>query len=322
MSVALSVVFTGLCALVTNGDRGPAQVLLVDAQGVGEVGGVILPRHAPTLVASLGSLANADTSSPSRVVVAAASSASRAPDGSVDQIGIWDLTGSEVRIRVAGDELPGLRVFRPSPGASSWPAPPRAADDPGSWRDIRFLADMTSLADDGRVDPSLLSADGDAAAALPASVAARVYLDSGRVEAGLPTLREFRNRLFEFRAAGGPPMARQALTDAIRWSLDDVAGPVVVEIIPIAGGPAKRLVFAASPEPHAVFVSNLPVEDDQHHAHAASDEQAAALHFGAYYRLLRNAPKDQPAPRVAPVEEERGTGLVGTRFCPPVWFNH
>ncbi len=70
MGIGMSIVFTGLCALVTDADRGSAQVLLVDAQGIGEVGGVVLPEHTPTLVVGLDSLANAETSRPSRVVAA------------------------------------------------------------------------------------------------------------------------------------------------------------------------------------------------------------------------------------------------------------
>ena len=70
MSVAVSIVFTGLCALVTDGGRRPAQVLLVDAKAVGEVRGVTLPEHAPTLVAALSTLANPEASGPTRVVTA------------------------------------------------------------------------------------------------------------------------------------------------------------------------------------------------------------------------------------------------------------
>ena len=66
MGIGMSIVFTGLCALVTDADRGSAQVLLVNAQGIGEVGGVVLPEHAPTLVVGLDSLANAETSRPTR----------------------------------------------------------------------------------------------------------------------------------------------------------------------------------------------------------------------------------------------------------------
>src|SRR5512143_1308404 len=123
MSAALSVVFTGLCALVTGANDRSGQVLLVDARGIGEVGGVVLPEHAPTLVTSLRNLANAATSDPSRVVAASPARGSAlsgtGPTGpSVDQIGIWDLRGSEVRIRVQGREARGLEVFRPSRGAS------------------------------------------------------------------------------------------------------------------------------------------------------------------------------------------------------------
>ena len=70
MSAAVSIVFTGLCALVAGGEGRSAQVLLADAKGVGEIGGIALPEHAPTLVVSLSALANAETSGPSRVVTA------------------------------------------------------------------------------------------------------------------------------------------------------------------------------------------------------------------------------------------------------------
>ena len=64
MSVALSIAFTGLCALVGDGNGGRGEILLVDAVGVGVVRGVRLPEHAPTLVVSLGDLANPDSSRP------------------------------------------------------------------------------------------------------------------------------------------------------------------------------------------------------------------------------------------------------------------
>ena len=36
MSIALSIAFTGLCALIGDGDGRPGQVLLLDAKGVGQ----------------------------------------------------------------------------------------------------------------------------------------------------------------------------------------------------------------------------------------------------------------------------------------------
>ena len=68
MGIGLSIVFSGLCALVTDGGNGPGQVVLVDARSLGEVGGVTLPAHAPTLVLELGSLVNPEASQPERVV--------------------------------------------------------------------------------------------------------------------------------------------------------------------------------------------------------------------------------------------------------------
>ena len=329
MGVAVTVVFTGLCALVTGGDRAPGQVLLVDAKGVGPVGGVELPQHAPTLLVSLASLANAATSNPTRVVVAwpdGAAAAGATPDGGaaapVNQVGLWDLAGSEVRVRVQGEEGTGLRLFRPSDGTSSWPEPPKNVHDAGSWRDLRYLADMGALAADGRIDPALVGTGDAAGGSLPPAVAARIYLDGGRLEAGIPSLATSGDAVFEFRDGRRAPRLRQALTDTMRWSLESDAAAVVVEIIPVAGGPVKRLVLKPGATPHSLFVSNLPAENTATHAqHAVSDEEMAALHFGVYYELLGSKPTERPLPRLRrePLPRQ-GTGFMGGMFCPPAVF--
>jgi hypothetical protein len=311
----MSIVFTGLCALVTDGDRTPAEVLLVDAQGVGRVNGVLLPDHSPTLVVSLSSLANAETSNPSRVVAG-----SQGGGTSVEQFGLWDLTGSEVRIRVQGAASPALQLFRPTDGSSSWPDPPRDRDDAGAWRDLRFVADMKALAGDGQIDPALVSRDG-LVASLPRAVAARIRLEGGRLEAGLPSQETYRDDVFAFGANGMRPRLKQAVTDTIRWSLDSDASAVVIEISPVAGGSTRRLVLAPGTRLHTLFVSNLPTENvhpDAHHS--VTSEQMAALHFGVYYELLQVKPNERPLPRLA-TSGRRATGMLSGPFCPPAWFH-
>lgn len=328
MGIGLSIVFTGLCALVTDGGHGPGQVILVDAQGIGKVDGVMLPAHAPTLVVSLSRLANVETSNPTRVITAWPDEGQlgvRADNlgfaGPVDQIGIWDLAGSEVRIRVQGAEGADLQVFRPPDGASSWPEAPPDANDAAAWRDVRFLANMKSLNSDGRIDPALtVDREGDVGT-LPRSVATRVYLEGGLIEAGVPSQPTHRDDIFEFRSIGHEPRLRQALTDTLRWSVE-TAAPVVVEIVPVTGGPAKRLVLKPGAISHSLFVSNLPAENVPSALHhALSPEEMAALHFGVYYELLKNKPNERPLPRpwVSPVDHA-GTGLSGGPFCPPAVF--
>jgi hypothetical protein len=312
MSVALSIVFTGLCALVTDGGRARGQVLLVDAKGIGAVGGVVLPDHAPTLVASLGDLANAATSGPTRIVTTRLAGT---PAAAADQVGLWDLTGSEVRIRIQGREGAGLELYAPAEGETAWPQPPRDGNDPSSWRDLRFVASMKAVTGDGRIDPALVASPPDLATALPRAVATRFYLDTGRLEAGIPSQELYRDEVFEFRSPGvaGP---RQALTDTIRWNVEADAAALVVEIVPVDGAPARRLVFTPGASAHGVFVSNLPAEGAAHHAHPGLDpEQMAALHFGAYYKLLMHPPKDQPLPWPLRAETRRATGLGRTAFC-------
>jgi hypothetical protein len=307
MSVALSVAFTGLVALVAGGNGAPGQVLLVDAKGIGEVGGIALPEHAPTLVVSMADLANAESSGPTRVVAAGSAG--------VEQIGLWDLTGSEVRIRAEGAAGTGLRLFQPSNGESSWPDVPRDVNDPAAWRDLRFVPDMKAVVGDGRIDPSLLGSIDSVPTALPRSVAARVYLDAGLLEGALPSQESFRGDLFEFRKAGSEPV-HQPLTDTVRWTLETGAAAIVIDITPVSGGPVKRLLLAPSAMPHRLSISNLPSENPSHVHIAMSDDEIGALHFGAYYQLLMNRPADGALPELRRLERDRkGAGFLRERPC-------
>lgn len=319
MSVALSIAFTGLCALIGDGDGKPGEILLLDAKGVGEVGGVMLPEHAPTLVVSLNDLANPDSSGPTRVIAGRPGAAPR-----VEQFGLWDLTGSEVRIRAQGGGGSGLQFFRPSRNETSWPDVPRNAHDPAAWRDLRFVPDMRVLVGDGRVDPALTGKAGQATGRLPRPVAARIHLDAGLLEATIPSQETYRDDVFEFRTDGSERTLRQALTDTIQWTLKTEAGAVVIEIIPIGGGAVKRLLLASSAKPHRVFISNLPTENpsDAHAHHVASDEEMAGLHFGAYYKLLMSQPALMPLPTLARATEPRkGVGGIRPVLCPPAMFS-
>jgi hypothetical protein len=325
MSVAVSIVFTGLCALVTGENR-PAQVLLVDARGVGDVSGIMLPDHAPVLVARMSTLANAEASSPTRIVAAwpgRSSELAGLPSkgyGVPEQVGLWDLAGSEVRIKVQGGGGRGVELYRAPVGKSSWPMAPRGADDLESWRDLRFIPDLQTLTGDGHIDPVLVD---DTAGALPSRVSSRLRFESGRFEAGIPTQKSFREAVFEFTGEGGVPRLRQALSDTLRWSIEAEA-PVVIEIIPTDGGEARRLVLTPAKTPHEIFVSNLPSENVASEAHhLVSEDEMAALHFGAYYALLRNPPADRPLPRRVPNGAHRkATGLIGSSLCPPGNFSY
>jgi hypothetical protein len=318
MSVALSVAFTGLCALVSGGNGAPGEVLLVDAKGIGQVGGVTLPDHAPTLVLSLNDLANPETSGPTRVVASwpASSGGPAGRSGGVEQIGLWDLTGSEVRIRAQGIAGSGLQLYRPSNDESSWPQVPRDVDDPDAWRDMRFVPDMKSLVGDGRIDPSLLGSSDSVATSLPRAVAARVYLDSGLIAGDVPSQESFRASVFEFRKAESAPTVRQPLTDTMSWSLETGATAIVIDITPVSGGPTKRLLLPASATPHRVFISNLPSENPAHAHTATNDDDITAMHFGAYYKLLMNEPADRSLPELRRVEVARkGAGFLREHPC-------
>jgi len=319
MSIALSIAFTGLCALIGDGDGKPGQILLLDAKGVGQVRGVALPAHAPTLVVSLNDLANPDSSSPTRVVAGTPNQTGR-----VDQLGLWDLTGSEVRIRAQGGEGSGLQFFRPSKDETSWPEPPRDVHDPAAWRDLRFVPSMTALVGDGRIDPALMGTDDSVHGRLPGSVAARIHLDAGLLQGAIPSQQSYRDEVFEFKSDGSDRTLRQALTDTIQWTLQTEASAVVIEITPMRGGQAKRLLLAPSATPHRLYVSNLPAENssDAMAHHAMSDEEMSTLRFGAYYTLLLTEPRDRPSPELwHPVGGRKATGLIRPVVCSPAMFS-
>jgi hypothetical protein len=315
MSIALSIAFTGLCALIGDGDGKPGEILLLDATGVSHVVGVAFPEHTPTLVVSLNDLANPDSSGPTRVIAGTPSQASQ-----VEQLGVWDLTGSEVRIRAQGEGGTGLQFFRPSKAETSWPEAPRNVHDPASWRDLRYVANMKALVGDGRIDPALTG--NTAQNGLPPSVAARIHLDAGLLEGAIPSQETYRDDVFQFRS-GGSHSLRQALTDTVQWTLQTEAAAVVIDITPVKGGPTKRLLLAPSYTPHRVFVSNLPAENPSHaNAHQAmSEEEMGALHFGVYYKMLLNEPVDKPLPELWGPSGRKGSGFVRPMFCPPAMFS-
>lgn len=318
MSVALSIVFTGLCALVGGGDGKPGEILLLDAKGVGEVRGVSLPEHAPTLVVSMNDLANPESSRPTRVVAGRPM-----PSGRVDQVGMWDLTGFEVRIRAQGGESAGLKLFQPSKDETSWPETPRNVHDAAGWRDLRYVPNMTALVGDGRINPALLGNGAATQGPLPRSVAARVYLDSGLLEGALPSQETYREDLFEFRADESDRPLRQALTDTVQWTLRSEAAAVVIDLVPTAGGETKRLLLAPSATPHRLFVSNLPAENSTHSdSHSASGEDMVGVHFGAYYALLMTPPTRMPLPVLASIEASpKGASGVRSTACHLAMFS-
>jgi hypothetical protein len=115
------------------------------------------------------------------------------------------------------------------------------------------------------------------------------------------------------------------MTDTMHWELTTEARAIVIEIVPVAGGPPRQLLLAPSARPHRVFVSNLPADNsaqaDEHH-HGMSDQQMIALHFGAYYSLLRTPPAERPLPQLlARPLAAHGAGAIRPKFCGAAMFS-
>jgi hypothetical protein len=174
---------------------------------------------------------------------------------------------------------------------------------------------MKSLVGDGRIDPSLLGSIDTLATRLPRSVATRIYLDAGLLEGTLPSHASFRNDLFEFRQHGSEPV-RQPLTDTVSWTVDTRAAAIVIDITPVSGGPAKRLVLAPSATPHRLFVSKLPSENPSHDHGTLSEDDISALHFAAYYELLMTKPAAGARPELRRIRlAQKGTGFLADMPC-------
>ncbi len=332
MGIGLSIVFTGLCALVTDGDRRAGagasggrtghrrgrrrRASRARAHARREPGEPCQRRDEPA-DASRGGLAGRPTPR-----------GAFASDGltAAEQLGLWDLTGSEVRIRVQRDtETAGLRLSMPPAGASSWPAPPRDANDPAAWRDVRFLADMKALAGDGRIDPSLVDETRQRRAAFRSAVAARIHLDAGLVEAGIPSQTLTATTSSSSGAPSEPPKLRQALTDTMRWSLEHGRGAIVVDrdrprdgASPVEAARAHADVRRAT----ELFVSNLPAENGVSRRSSRGDERRDG---GAPLRRLLQAARRPPRRTGrcrgwAPPRRARGSRNDGHDLLPPGAF--
>src|SRR5262249_47194325 len=163
--------------------------------------------------------------------------------------------GTQVRIRAQGGAGSGVRFFHPSAAETSWPEPPRDTSDAASWRDLRYVPNMRSLVGDDRIDPALVAEDSTSIH-LPRSVAARIHLDAGLLEGALPSQVSYRDEMFQFTADGSAVGAPQGLTDTVQWTMQSDAAAMVIEITPVTGGPAKRLLLAPSAALHRIYVSN------------------------------------------------------------------
>jgi len=182
---------------------------------------------------------------------------------------------------------------------------------------------MDALVGDGRIDPTLVGNIDSVGGGLPRSIAARIHLDAGLLEGGIPSQAAYRDDVFDF-TSGSTSAIRQALTDTVQWTLDTGAAAVVIDITPFRGGPAKRLLLAAKASPHRLYVSNLPVESPSHtDSHQLlSDDEMVALHFGAYYKLLLNKPADEPLPMLWPrMAAQRGSAGHRPAFCGLAMFS-
>jgi hypothetical protein len=316
----MSIDIMGLNAVVDDRRTKRAEVLFMSPLTLG------MPKHTPFLIANLSDVSNAEDSKPTIATVVPAAG------GGVQQLGLWDLTDMQVVARVpGGDEMAG--GVRVSAGRDAPLRVPANPDDPEAWRDFRYVADLQRICGDGEIARGLSSFDsplGGGSAPVPAVVAGRMRLLGGVLEGAIPSWDEHRRVEYRFASGQGRPAVSQPLTDTIRWSVahDAVAGGnyLALDLVPLRGDrrpETRALMLAQRGRICRLAISNLPTEnpDAQAHHEMSSDEMVA-LHFGAYYELLRVKPNERPLPRIAIGPDDRkATGAMGRPLCPPAWFH-
>jgi len=162
---------------------------------------------------------------------------------------------------------------------------------------------------------------------VPEVVAGRLRLSGGVLEGAIPSREEHRRVVYQFAKGESRPAISQPLTDTIRWGVALEAGDgnyLTLDLVPLRGDSSRgtrTLMLSQLGRPCRVAISNLPVHDPQaHDQHAMNDEAFAALHFGAYYELLKVKPAVRPLPLLWMTRPRPATGVMGPLLCPPALF--
>jgi len=311
----MSIDIMGLNAVVDDRRTKRAEVLFMSPLNVG------MPKHRPFLIANMNDVANAEDAQPTIVTVVPAAG------GGVQQLALWDLTDLQVVVRDAGGaEITGGVTL--SEGSDSAPLSiPTHPDDPESWRDLRYVANMQRICGDGEIARGLSSLDSPLSggtASVAELVSGRIRFSGGALGGALPSREEHRLVEYRFSHRDGSILT-QPLTDTIRWSVTHDAGGnyLALDLVPLRrnGKATRSLMLPQRGRACRVAISNLPTEnpDGQAH-HAMSMDEMAALHFGAYYKLLHHQPADQPVPQLIVPRERRATGAWVGPVCPPAMF--
>lgn len=322
--LAISMDINGLNAIVHDTATGRAEVILVDpaAAGMG------LPAHTPVLVANLRDITNPPADSRPTSVIAVPS-----PTGAgVEQLGLWDLTDRQVLIRLPnGAEYARALTLSRSESAEAPLELPRDVDDPEAWRDLRYVAEMARICGQGLIDGGLSSLEAAPGsierAQVPPIVRGRIRFAGGTLEGAIPSQELSRNVVYGFAQPGREDYS-QPLTDTVRWRLAldpaSIGNYLAVDLVPLRGdrNDTRTLIVSAKGRSCRLSVSNLPTATGAHapSRHAMSDDEMSALHFGVFYKLLRERPASTPLP--VPIKAARRIGVAGIRpaHCPPALF--
>jgi len=144
---SVSIDVMGLNALVHDRGAGRAEVLFANPVGLG------MPKHSPFLVAKIADVINPATDSKPTSVTVIPSASGRG----VEQLGLWDLTDTQVVVRRAGGVEVGDGLVVNGGRDDSDVSLPSDPDDPEAWRDLRYVADMRRICGDGDIARGLSS---------------------------------------------------------------------------------------------------------------------------------------------------------------------
>ncbi|MBY0493814.1 MAG: hypothetical protein K2Y23_06330 [Cyanobacteria bacterium] len=204
------------------------------------------------------------------------------PDSFTDStktIGVWELANT--RIEFESSATGSLRPVRTAADVTH----PRTIED---WRDVKWIADMKSLAGTSEIRPSVMTAADLSSAGLNA----RVTLSAGTIEAVRPpepfNRSEVRFLVLKGLTAGQP--MQQAVTQSLLYTPSKAQSFAIV--LRGSDGTVRRIELRATGEKTPISISNHTTMDTM----MDGEMPREGVHFFAYYDLLATPTKTPVIP--------------------------
>jgi hypothetical protein len=210
---------------------------------------------------------------------------------------------------VSIDKMPSgavkaTRGLRKLVGGGKRQSKPAKLDD---WRDVSWAVDFDHIEKGNRLNPDCLRPIPSVA-----SVAARVHMTGGHLEAALPRHICLRSEQWELLNAFGAPVDLQVLADTMYHHWESRTGELKITVRPFGRLDSKTVSLVAVGSVIAgVRIQSTPL--DHEHPHQDCGE-GTMDHYGHLYSVLKN-PAPGSARRVHVVSAISGFRIDETRRC-------